>query len=209
VAERRRRDVLHRRRPQIDVGRRAGCFRIPGVWRSPSFVHDALRGASGRCKRAIFLRCHARRAALSGARTNRGCRTATDDRYSQLASGVVHCQEVIGCFALKTWSSIFHVPTVLAEFANRSVAGNSLWTCRPTAWVLVGAKRRAVPYNSGIQSRSTNAAYCVRWTRLHRRLVLRVAYWPAASTNSKVRVLLMSICKLIPPFGPGLDIVIG
>lgn len=38
----------------------------------------------------------------------------------------------------------------------------------------------------------------------------RSAYWPAASTNSKVRVLLMSICRLIlPPFGAGLDIVIG
>ena len=43
-----------------------------------------------------------------------------------------------------------------------------------------------------------------------RRLVLRVVYWPAAPTNSKVRVLLMSICILTsPPFGAGLDIVIG
>jgi len=47
-------------------------------------------------------------------------------------------------------------------------------------------------------------------TAIAARLVLRVAYWPAASTNSNVRVLLISICKLIlPPFGAGLDIVIG
>jgi hypothetical protein len=37
-------------------------------------------------------------------RCQEGRRIATDDRHSQLASGVVHCQEVIGCVALKTCS---------------------------------------------------------------------------------------------------------
>ena len=59
-------------------------------------VHDSLHAVHVRWPRAIYLRCHARRAALSGAGASRGRCIAIDDRHSQLASGVVHCQEVIG-----------------------------------------------------------------------------------------------------------------